>query len=185
MGFKEGAVLAPVSFFLGVLFICFNIDHRLLWGEVTEKVVEDGFHFYRTFFNAPPAIKTLLHSFLGVGLLGLLAKLHKWDNSAMFFDGSSVAAYVFAIAVYLGVTIPGLRTIVLPVAEVESPDVQVEALRVLAAGNIIMIACLGFVLTAQAGQEWARRSEANALAQEMQQQQQQQESVSAEEKKSQ
>jgi len=75
MGFKQAAVLAPVSFFLGedstlqashnltllwqlgVLFICFNVDHRMLWGEVSEDVIADGFQFYTTFFNAPPAIK--------------------------------------------------------------------------------------------------------------------------------
>jgi hypothetical protein len=24
----------------------------------------------------------------GVGIIGLISKLHKWDDSAMFFDGS-------------------------------------------------------------------------------------------------
>jgi hypothetical protein len=99
MGFKQAAVLAPVSFFLGenllllyvfvayhrrsplpryviaqlagllpsnvlwrvvgVLFICFNVDHRILWGSagLTDEVVVDGFQFYATFYNAPPAIK--------------------------------------------------------------------------------------------------------------------------------
>jgi hypothetical protein len=74
MGFKAAAVLAPVSFFLGkmfsltaalhlltsnpgVLFICFNVDHRVLYTELSEEVINDGFQFYTTFFNAPPAIK--------------------------------------------------------------------------------------------------------------------------------
>lgn len=57
MGFRHAAVLAPVSFFLGVLFICFNVDHKLLWGDLTDEIVEDGFQFYTTFYNAPPAIK--------------------------------------------------------------------------------------------------------------------------------
>jgi hypothetical protein len=57
MGFRQAAVLGPVCFFLGVLFICFNIDHRVLWTPLTEDTVEDGFQFYTTFFNAPPAIK--------------------------------------------------------------------------------------------------------------------------------
>src|ERR1700742_1541484 len=42
---------------LGVIFICFNVDHRILWGELTEDVINDGFQFYTTFYNAPPAIK--------------------------------------------------------------------------------------------------------------------------------
>jgi len=57
MGFRQAAVLGPICFFLGVLFICFNIDHRVLWGGLSEDTVEDGFQFYTTFFNAPPAIK--------------------------------------------------------------------------------------------------------------------------------
>lgn len=44
-------------FVAGVLFICFNIDHRILYSELTEQVITDGFQFYTTFFNAPPAIK--------------------------------------------------------------------------------------------------------------------------------
>lgn len=31
----------------------------------------------------------------GVGLVGLLSKLHKWDDSAMLFDGSSLGAIFF------------------------------------------------------------------------------------------
>ncbi|KAF8899652.1 Shr3 amino acid permease chaperone [Gymnopilus junonius] len=164
MGFKQAAVLAPVSFFLGVLFICFNVDHRLLWGEITEDVITDGFQFYTTFFNAPPAIKALLHGMVAVGLLGFLSKIHKWDESAMYFDGSSLVVYVFAIAVYLTVTVSCLRTIADPVKGVDTREDQVLAMRVLSAGNIIVIGCLLLVLFLQAGQEWAYRTEAKANA---------------------
>ncbi|KAF8159753.1 Shr3 amino acid permease chaperone [Crassisporium funariophilum] len=164
MGFKQAAILAPVSFFLGVLFICFNVDHRLLWGEITEDVITDGFQFYTTFFNAPPAIKALLHGMVGVGLIGFLSKLHKWDESAMFFDGSSLAAYVFGIVVYLTVIINSLRTIVDPIANVDTREDQVMALQVLSAGNVIIISCLALILLLQAGQEWAKRTEATAMA---------------------
>ncbi|CAA7269279.1 unnamed protein product [Cyclocybe aegerita] len=168
MGFKHAAILAPVSFFLGVLFICFNVDHRILWGDLTEDVVNDSFQFYTTFFNAPPAIKALLHGMVGVGLLGFLAKLHKWDESAVFFDGSSLGVYVFGIVVYLTVTVNSLRTIADPVLDgdaAESREDQIMAIRVLAAGNIIIVGCLGLILFLQAGQEWASRSEAKAIAQ--------------------
>ncbi|KAF5362548.1 hypothetical protein D9756_002553 [Leucocoprinus leucothites] len=165
MSFKQAAVLAPVSFFLGVLFICFNVDHRILWGSagLTSEVVADGFQFYATFFNAPPAIKALLHGMIGIGLIGTFSKLHKWDESAVFFDGSTLVAYVFSIALYLTVTIPSLRTIVTPLAE-ETKEVQVEALSVLCAGNVIIIVCLLAILLLQAGQEYARRQEARELA---------------------
>ena len=65
---------------------------------------------------------------------------HRWDVKA---------AFTFALCVYFGVTVPGLRTIDLPVTEVEDPDVQVESIRVLSAGNVIITGCLLFVLALQ------------------------------------
>lgn len=72
MGFRQAAVLASVSFFtgtqvqslshkiadqlLGVLFICMNVDYRLLW-SLDDQAVKDGFVFYTTFYHAPPAIR--------------------------------------------------------------------------------------------------------------------------------
>ncbi|KAF8227541.1 hypothetical protein L208DRAFT_1424705 [Tricholoma matsutake] len=164
MGFKQAAVLAPVSFFLGVFFICFNVDHRILWGQMTEDVVADGFQFYATFFNAPPAIKALLHGMVGVGIIGLVSKLHKWDDSAMFFDGSCLGAYVLCISIYLTVIIPALRTIVTPLEGVDTREDRIEAMRVLSAGNVMIMVGLGAILVLQAGQEYARRAEMKALA---------------------
>ncbi|KII85800.1 hypothetical protein PLICRDRAFT_44206 [Plicaturopsis crispa FD-325 SS-3] len=164
MGFRQAAVLASVSFFLGVLFICFNVDHRILYSELTDEVVADGFHFYTTFYNAPPAIKALLHGVAGIGVIGLTTKVIQWDESAMFFDGSSLAGYIFGIAVYVAVTIPSLRTIVDPVPDVDTRNDQIEAMRVLAAGNTIIAVLLGAILALQAGQEYAKRVEAKELA---------------------
>jgi len=164
MGFKQAAVLAPVSFFLGVLFICFNVDYRLLWTELTEETVNDGIQFYATFFSAPPAIKALLHGMVGVGIIGLISKLHRWDESAQFFDGSSLAAYIFAIAVYLTVTIPALRTVSQPLPE-EARSTRLEAIRVLSAGNVLMMVALVGILLMQAGQEYAKRKEGQIQAQ--------------------
>ncbi|KAN0088558.1 Shr3 amino acid permease chaperone [Tylopilus felleus] len=128
--------------------------------DLTEDTIKDGFQFYATFFNAPPAIKALLHGFIGVGLTGLVAKLLQWDESAIFFDGTSLAAYLFAISVYLAVTIQCLRTIVTP-TEGDSMDDRVEAMRILSAGNTIMMLVLGAILGLQ---EYARRIEQKELA---------------------
>lgn len=43
--------------FTGVLFICFNVDYRVLFLPVTDETVADAFQFYTMFYNAPPAIK--------------------------------------------------------------------------------------------------------------------------------
>ncbi|KAJ8072956.1 Protein csh3 [Marasmius tenuissimus] len=157
MGFRHAAVLAPVSFFLGILFICFNVDCRLLWGGVTAEDIKDGIQFYTMFYNAPPAIKALLHGMMGVGMTGLVAKLHKWDESAMFFDGTSLGIYVFAMIVYITVIVPMLGTTVSPV-EINTEAERVEALRVLSAANVIVVICLGCILALQAGHAYVTRT---------------------------
>ncbi|GBE86393.1 Secretory component protein [Sparassis crispa] len=159
MGYRQAAVLAADCFCLGVLFICFNVDYRVLFTPLTDDVVRDGFEFYKTFYNAPSGIKALLHAVMGVGALGLLGKLGKWDESAMFFDGSSLVAWVCAIAVYLTVGVPATRTVADPVPDVDTRADQVEALRVLSAGNVIAVVLLGAILVLQAGEEYARRVE--------------------------
>ncbi|KAF8582760.1 SET domain-containing protein [Ramaria rubella] len=127
---------------------------------------------------------------IGMGVLGLVAKLHEWDESAIFFDGSSlanrhysIALYVFGVIIYSSVTIGGLRTIVNPAVEDTEPD-RIEALRVLSAGNTLIILCLIGVLCLQVrrfdfgtcpwsntnmlfkgGQEYARRLQIRLEAQ--------------------
>ena len=61
---------------------------------------------------------------------------------------SSTVAYVFSIVLYVTVTIPSLRTIVTPLQE-ETKEIQVQALSVLCAGNVIIIVCLLAVLALQ------------------------------------
>ena len=157
-------------------------------------------------------MQALLHAVIAVGLIGLIGKLHKWDDSAIFFDGSSLgtsrpslplpryrcsicihvhpilalssflrpaaacpslstrlplpvqcipicrslvcsrlppAAYVFCVAVYLTVGIPSCRTVVSPIPDVDTRTDQIEALRVLSAGNTIIIALMGGIIALQ------------------------------------
>ncbi|CAE6435615.1 unnamed protein product [Rhizoctonia solani] len=159
MGYRHAAVLSSVSFFLGILFICFNVDHKVLYtAPLTDKIVDDGFEFYTTFYNAPGAVKALLHAMMGVGILGLVAKLHTWDESALFFDGTSLAAFMFGVILYASVVIPALRIIVTPL-DTDGRQERIESLRILAAANTLVVICLVAVLVMQAGQEYARRYE--------------------------
>ncbi|TFY80954.1 hypothetical protein EWM64_g3059 [Hericium alpestre] len=171
MGFRQAAVLSSVCFFLGVLFACFNVDHRVLFVTLSDETVEDGFQFYTTFFNAPPAIKALLHGMMGVTVLALIGKVHKWDESAMFFDGGSLVIFIFCISVYTAVVVPALRTVVTPIQGIDTRDDQIEAMSIASAGNTIIIILLGAILALQAGQEYARRVEARELAKVEKQQQ--------------
>ena len=59
------------------------------------------------------------------------------------------AAYVFGIVVYLTVTISSLRTIVNPIHDVDTREDQVMAMRVLSAGNVIIIIALVLILALQ------------------------------------
>jgi hypothetical protein len=112
---------------------------------------------------------------MGITLVSLIAKLHKWDESAMYFDGGCLGACslcheshaylwgsavtVFSIAMYTSVAISALRTMVDPVPDVDTHADQVEALQLLSAGNVVIIVLLVGVLVLQAGQEWARRAD--------------------------
>ena len=60
-----------------------------------------------------------------------------------------LAAYMFGVVVYLTVTVNSLRTIVNPVENVDSREDQIEAMRILSAGNVIIVACLGLILALQ------------------------------------
>lgn len=122
---------------------------------------------------------------MALPLLTLLFKLHKWNESAKFFDGSAIgklsggieaniAALQLAVVVlYLSVHIQSLRTF-LPDAKstwtllpqpqpLETPiteDEKIEAVRVLAAGNALVGILLIGVLGMQIGQEYAGNVEA-------------------------
>ena len=50
---------------------------------------------------------------------------------------------------YITVTIPAIRTVVTPVEGVDTREDQIEAMRVLSAGNTLMMVLLGGVLTLQ------------------------------------
>lgn len=59
------------------------------------------------------------------------------------------AANIFSIGVYTGVTIPALRTIVTPLEGIDTREDQIEAAKVLSAGNTIIMVLLGSVLVMQ------------------------------------
>ena len=61
---------------------------------------------------------------------------------------------MFAVGVYLTVSIPSLRTIVDPVAGVDTREDRIEAMRILAAGNTIIMVLLGAVLFLQVSTEY-------------------------------
>lgn len=70
-------------------------------------------------------------------------------GSFAVFLSTYAAAYIFAIAVYLSVGVPSSRTVAAPIAGVDTREDQIEALRILSAGNTIIMVLLGAVLALQ------------------------------------
>lgn len=89
MGFRTGYVVTSISFLYGVLFIASVYDFPLIYYTPFEDSYADrAEQFYLSAFAGPPAIKALLHGMMALGILGCLAKLHRWSETAKYFDGS-------------------------------------------------------------------------------------------------
>ncbi|WWD22693.1 hypothetical protein CI109_107186 [Kwoniella shandongensis] len=174
MAFYQSVVLGSCSFLLGMVFVSQVVDIPLLYMPVTKQALENAYSFYEMWYEAPGAVKALFHVALGLPMIVLLIKLHKWNESAMFFDGSSVAMHLATIILYLTVHIQSLRTflpesttttsfsILPPPPPREVPpteDERVEAVRVLAAANALVGLLTMGVIGMQIGQEYARRQE--------------------------
>ncbi|WVN87590.1 uncharacterized protein L203_102773 [Cryptococcus depauperatus CBS 7841] len=174
MGFQQSVVLGSCSFILGMVFVCQVVDIPLLYMPVTAEALENAYKFYEMWWEAPAAVKALFHGALGLPLIMLLVKLHKWNESAMFFDGSCIAMHMATIILYLTVHINSLRTFLpesstsatyslLPTPHPRlSPPTEnerAEAVRVLAAANALVGLLAIGVMGMQIGQEYAKRVE--------------------------
>lgn len=91
MGFRTGYVITSLGFLSGVLFIASIYDFPLIYYypfDPQSAVAAEN--FYLSVFKGPSAIAALLHGMMGLGLIGLLAKLHRWSELAKYFDGSCI-----------------------------------------------------------------------------------------------
>ncbi|PWN52350.1 hypothetical protein IE53DRAFT_405197 [Violaceomyces palustris] len=110
MGFRSGFVISSVSFLFGVIFIASIYDFPMLFYSPLEpSSVEAAEKFYLSMFNGPTAIPALLHGMVALGLIGLIAKLHRWTEMAKYFDGGSLVLFMGAVCMYGGVTIPNIK----------------------------------------------------------------------------
>ena len=94
MGFLQSTILGSIAFLLGIVFVCQIPDIPLLYRAPTPAALENAYTFYLMWFDAPRAVKAVLHAALGLPLLPLIAKLNGWSESAVFFDGSSLGEWV-------------------------------------------------------------------------------------------
>jgi len=63
---------------------------------------------------------------------------------------------VLCVSIYLTVTVPALRTIVTPLEGVDTREDRVEAMRVLSAGNVMIMGGLGAILVLQVRDDCVR-----------------------------
>ncbi len=74
-----------------MLFICSIYDFPLIYySPFDEGCIEPAEKFYLAIYKGPTAVTALLHGMMGVGLLGLIAKLHRWSDMAKQYDGGSL-----------------------------------------------------------------------------------------------
>lgn len=173
------------SFFLGILFSLFPYDYPLLWSSAQpppEAHLDLLEAHLKLLHNAPNLIVQLFHLILGMGLLGLIAKLYKPTESNMLFDGGSLVLYMVAVIVYIANTVKGLRIVEMGVYgrgyealnqeqrdnvdaggyDVDSGDSvlgRADNLKVLSASNTILALVLVGVIVLQVGQWYADRSD--------------------------
>lgn len=119
--------------------------------------------------NSPPLVVRMLHSIIGVGLLGFMIKLYKPTEAQLLFDGASLALYMIGIIIYVANIIKGLNSIAAGEfyrsSATEAPKLlgREDGLRVLCASNTILALVLVGVLVLQAGQWYAERKEGQEL----------------------
>lgn len=102
----------------GTLFIASIYDFPLLYsGQVEPSYVDAAERFYLSLHNGPTAVPALLHGMIGLGIIGLVAKLHRWSEMAKYFDGGSLVLFMGAVCMYLGVGLPNLRLLADPTNE--------------------------------------------------------------------
>lgn len=110
MGFLQSTILGSISFLLGIVFVCQIPDIPLLYRATTPAALENAYTFYLMWFDAPRAVKAVLHAALGLPLLPLIAKLNGWSESAVFFDGSSLGEWVGLVVGVLVLTLSAFST---------------------------------------------------------------------------
>ncbi|KAM5356011.1 hypothetical protein ACJ41O_002657 [Fusarium nematophilum] len=177
--FATFMIIAPVCFFLGVLFASFPYDFPLLW---TKAPVPDNFFDHlethlKFVHQSPPLISRMLHIIISIGFIGFFIKLFRPSEANFLFDGASLILYLIGFGVYVANIIKALRSVSAGIwtddgfdgktHEGESGELilgREDSLKVLAASNTILALVLVGILVLQAGQWYAEKKEADDAA---------------------
>lgn len=177
--FATYMIIAPVCFFLGVLFASFPYDFPLLWTKapITDDFLNHLETHLKFVYHSPPLISRMLHIIISIGFLGFFIKLFRPSEANFLFDGASLILYIIGFGVYVANIIKALRTVS---ADIWSGDEfggkthegedgelilgREDTLKVLSASNTILALVLVGILVLQAGQWYAEKKEADEVA---------------------
>ncbi|UPK98757.1 hypothetical protein LCI18_009692 [Fusarium solani-melongenae] len=177
--FATFMIIAPVCFFLGVLFASFPYDFPLLW---TKAPIPDNFFDHlethlKFVHQSPPLISRILHIIISVGFLGFFIKLFRPSEANFLFDGASLILYLIGFGVYVANIVKALRSVSAEIWTNDGFDGQThegengelilgreDSLKVLSASNTILALVLVGILVLQAGQWYAEKKEADDAA---------------------
>ncbi|KAK2937769.1 Secretory component protein Psh3/Shr3 [Fusarium oxysporum f. sp. vasinfectum] len=111
--FATFMIIAPVCFFLGILFASFPYDFPLLW---TKAPVPDNFFDHlethlKFVHQSPALISRILHIVISIGFIGFFIKLFRPSEANFLFDGASLILYLIGFGVYVANIVKALRSV--------------------------------------------------------------------------
>ncbi|KAH7257119.1 Shr3 amino acid permease chaperone [Fusarium tricinctum] len=177
--FATFMIIAPVCFFLGILFASFPYDFPLLW---TKAPVPDNFYDHlethlKFVHQSPALISRLLHMVISIGFIGFFIKLFRPSEANFLFDGASLILYLIGFGVYVANIVKALRSVSAEIWTNDGFDGKThegeagelilgreDSLKVLSASNTILALVLVGILVLQAGEWYAEKKEADDAA---------------------
>ncbi|QSL66560.1 hypothetical protein MERGE_000941 [Pneumocystis wakefieldiae] len=112
-------IVCSSSFFLGILFISWIVDHFTFWmNPVTDQALLNAETYYLLLYQAPSIHKILLHILIFFGFFAHVMKLYGGNKSNLLFDTGSLVLYIAGIIIYNVYLIQGLETIFQPASHV-------------------------------------------------------------------
>jgi len=188
MAVKRGVVVVTTGFLMGALFLGLPTFSSVLFESSTPAANERLERYFARWWEAPVAVKALLHADMVLGLIALCLKFAEWSDVAFYFDGMSILAFVVCVSLYVGVLVPGLRDLnphssmsgrsfftslyyrvdrgTTKTFTEDVPMNRQEHIAVLAASCVIALAALILVLILQAG-EWYSIEQVRKLEEEV------------------
>ncbi|EMR09453.1 hypothetical protein PNEG_02396 [Pneumocystis murina B123] len=166
-------IVCSSSFFLGILFISWIVDHFTFWmNPVTDQALLNAETYYLLLYQAPSIHKILLHILICFGFFAHVMKLYGGNKSNLLFDSGSLVLYIAGIiiynvyliqgilfyyynAFYLDYLIIGLETIF---QRTYISFNRIDTLRILAASHVVLALILIGILVLQSSQFCAEQT---------------------------